>query len=494
MNTRSTYKPIIAIALVVLVMLALLTLFLDCFSLSSGIRQQISAGLDGYGGQDLLQYAFGSGSGVDGSLLNMAESDGLSLIGVLRLLITASNSMWASELTFSLIAMWSLIIGTLLSAGFAVYGFFCNKKGFSFWFAAMIGLLLIADIITVIEANARIGFGAVSLTAWPFIALLSAAGVVWLSVSGRNALSAIKPGAFPALAGRFSSAVNGGRRLGREEIHSSDNIAAFNAADAGTPRGSADGWVCPNCGRALDSEAFFCSGCGTKRPDKPRCSQCGAAAKPGDAFCVKCGARLLNPIPGIQGAQNPPPAQPQPVQPQPVQPQPVQPQPAQPQPVQPQPAQGFPARADRQSFQSFLPRSEQPSFQPVAAGGIGGMGSLSQAGEYRGMAQIPVQSTQAPIALTIDVFHVSNGFIQTSQLTLKNSLVIGRNLNCNLRIDDRTVSGTHLRIEREGSDVYVTDLNSTNGTHLNGMPLMTRTQLHPEDKLNIGLTMLNVHW
>lgn len=44
--------------------------------------------------------------------------------------------------------------------------------------------------------------------------------------------------------------------------------------------------------------------------------------------------------------------------------------------------------------------------------------------------------------------------------------------NVNAQIDDSTVSRYHARIDKEDEDFYVTDLNSTNGTFLNGIRLL----------------------
>ena len=66
---------------------------------------------------------------------------------------------------------------------------------------------------------------------------------------------------------------------------------------------------CPNCGASLQSEALFCSSCGTKieKPENPVpvaeeaadvkcCKKCGEPIQEGFAFCINCGAKLEQPI------------------------------------------------------------------------------------------------------------------------------------------------------------------------------------------------------
>jgi len=65
-------------------------------------------------------------------------------------------------------------------------------------------------------------------------------------------------------------------------------------------------------------------------------------------------------------------------------------------------------------------------------------------------------------------------------------LVIGRGEDCEIRVQEHTVSRRHARIE-PGVDGYnVTDLQSTNGSFINDRPLTTLTPLTDGDYLRIG--------
>ncbi len=73
------------------------------------------------------------------------------------------------------------------------------------------------------------------------------------------------------------------------------------------------------------------------------------------------------------------------------------------------------------------------------------------------------------------------------------ALSIGRRSGNDIRIDDVAVSGQHARIEvvpnryLDGAlDIFIEDLNSTNGTRINGEPIKGRRRLNHGDVIQIG--------
>jgi diguanylate cyclase (GGDEF)-like protein len=66
-----------------------------------------------------------------------------------------------------------------------------------------------------------------------------------------------------------------------------------------------------------------------------------------------------------------------------------------------------------------------------------------------------------------------------------NPLVLGRGEDCEIRINDHSVSRRHARIEPQNESFYAVDLQSTNGTFVNDMPT-TRTKLKDGDYLRVG--------
>jgi class 3 adenylate cyclase len=69
--------------------------------------------------------------------------------------------------------------------------------------------------------------------------------------------------------------------------------------------------------------------------------------------------------------------------------------------------------------------------------------------------------------------------------------IIGRQDGCTIVVDDTNVSRRHAEVRVIGSHVLVRDLGSTNGTLLNGVPVVERIVVNG-DQLQIGDTVLRV--
>lgn len=63
---------------------------------------------------------------------------------------------------------------------------------------------------------------------------------------------------------------------------------------------------------------------------------------------------------------------------------------------------------------------------------------------------------------------------------------IGRSENCNISIEDETVSGSHAAIRIQGDDCLITDMNSKNGTIVNSSPIRGEHPLKKGDEIEIG--------
>jgi pSer/pThr/pTyr-binding forkhead associated (FHA) protein len=70
--------------------------------------------------------------------------------------------------------------------------------------------------------------------------------------------------------------------------------------------------------------------------------------------------------------------------------------------------------------------------------------------------------------------------------------VVGRDPEADVCIDDEAVSWNHLEIENRGGVLMATDLDSSNGTALNGEPLDRPRRLRDGDVLTIGDHRLEV--
>ena len=69
----------------------------------------------------------------------------------------------------------------------------------------------------------------------------------------------------------------------------------------------------------------------------------------------------------------------------------------------------------------------------------------------------------------------------------KSEYMVGRKAQNDICIpDDGYVSGVHCKFEKEGDTVYVTDMESSNGTKVNGNKIKEKTPLAANDIVRIG--------
>lgn len=72
-------------------------------------------------------------------------------------------------------------------------------------------------------------------------------------------------------------------------------------------------------------------------------------------------------------------------------------------------------------------------------------------------------------------------------------LVVGRAAECGLALADPFLSRRHAKIVRRGERVEVEDLGSSNGTRLNGEPVIGLTAMRPGDRIQLSATVLALH-
>lgn len=71
-------------------------------------------------------------------------------------------------------------------------------------------------------------------------------------------------------------------------------------------------------------------------------------------------------------------------------------------------------------------------------------------------------------------------------------LTIGRDRDCELVLADAEVSRRHARLEAQGGIVFVRDLESSNGTLLNGRLLDSAVETRQGDEIDVGTTRVIV--
>ncbi|HEU5106405.1 MAG TPA: FHA domain-containing protein [Solirubrobacterales bacterium] len=85
------------------------------------------------------------------------------------------------------------------------------------------------------------------------------------------------------------------------------------------------------------------------------------------------------------------------------------------------------------------------------------------------------------------------GGLQPDQrFDLIGGLSIGRSKEADVRIDDRYASSLHVRVFSREGRFFVEDMNSTNGTLLNGATLQGEAELIDRDTVQIGDTIFRL--
>lgn len=85
----------------------------------------------------------------------------------------------------------------------------------------------------------------------------------------------------------------------------------------------------------------------------------------------------------------------------------------------------------------------------------------------------------------VQFFREKSGEIVNVSLEAVPELLIGRGANCSLQLLDKRVSGSHARIYLDQKKWHICDLNSTNGTYVNGKRIHERI-LQENDSIVIG--------
>lgn len=80
------------------------------------------------------------------------------------------------------------------------------------------------------------------------------------------------------------------------------------------------------------------------------------------------------------------------------------------------------------------------------------------------------------------------------ELSIDRSMIVGRSDMCDLYFDDGRMSRQHFALEWDGSDMYITDLNTTNGTTVNGVKITGRRRLDQGDRICAGAEEMQITW
>ena len=105
---------------------------------------------------------------------------------------------------------------------------------------------------------------------------------------------------------------------------------------------------------------------------------------------------------------------------------------------------------------------------------------------YRSRAPVETQAV-APEELDVERELVTLTVDGEQHTVDSRRVVLGRSRECDLRVDDPNVSRRHAELRQEGATYWLVDLDSTNGTQLNGRTI-TRAKLSDGDRIRLGDT------
>jgi Protein of unknown function (DUF3662)/FHA domain len=106
---------------------------------------------------------------------------------------------------------------------------------------------------------------------------------------------------------------------------------------------------------------------------------------------------------------------------------------------------------------------------------------------YRPQAPVTEAATPEDLGVKPEVVTLT---VDGAQHTIdKQSVVIGRSKDCDIRISDPNVSRRHAEIRQEGTAYWLIDLESTNGSSVNGRR-QQRAKLESDDRITLGSTDL----
>lgn len=97
--------------------------------------------------------------------------------------------------------------------------------------------------------------------------------------------------------------------------------------------------------------------------------------------------------------------------------------------------------------------------------------------------------------IEVTLYRVGPGEEESYHFTIKNELSIGRNKSCQLSFDkDSALSGVHCSIIYRDGSVFVRDEESTNGTYVNGVPIVGEYKVELDDILLFGSSEYRIVW
>lgn len=80
------------------------------------------------------------------------------------------------------------------------------------------------------------------------------------------------------------------------------------------------------------------------------------------------------------------------------------------------------------------------------------------------------------------------------EFTIKEEIKVGRGRRCQLCLEDAALSEVHCSLHWKQGELFIKDENSTNGTYVNGVPIIGEYKLEQGDVILIGSSEFQINW
>jgi pSer/pThr/pTyr-binding forkhead associated (FHA) protein len=106
-----------------------------------------------------------------------------------------------------------------------------------------------------------------------------------------------------------------------------------------------------------------------------------------------------------------------------------------------------------------------------------------------------IQNVKQPVGRKINIYSQTSNYPQKRiSLTIQSSIIVGRNNICDVYIDDAKMSRQHFAVEYTDGVFMISDLESANGTFVNGIRVYGRQRLNSGDMIVAGLTSIRIEF
>lgn len=81
---------------------------------------------------------------------------------------------------------------------------------------------------------------------------------------------------------------------------------------------------------------------------------------------------------------------------------------------------------------------------------------------------------------------------EENPIIISSNMILGRQSNNDIVVQDQHVARKHLKFTMLNEQLWVQDLNSVNGTRVNGQYITEQTELHSQDEIRVGQMIFRV--